>query len=138
MLLNEIRNKLKERGLRVTPQRVAVLEAVIILNNHPTAEQVIGFTKEHHPNIAIGTVYKILDVLEGNKLLKKVKTESDVMRYDAVTESHHHLYCAESDRIEDYFDEGLNNLLENYFTNHNIPGFKVEDIKLQLIGKFNY
>jgi Fur family peroxide stress response transcriptional regulator len=138
MLLNEIRNKLKERGLRVTPQRVAVLEAVIILNNHPTAEQIIGFIKEHHPNVAIGTVYKILDVLEGNKLLKKVKTESDVMRYDAVTESHHHLYCAESDRIEDYFDEGLNNLLENYFTNHNIPGFKVEDIKLQLIGKFNY
>jgi Fur family peroxide stress response transcriptional regulator len=58
------------------------------------------------------------------------------MRYDAILEKHHHLYCSESDRIEDYMDDELNKLIENYFEKKNIPDFKIEDIKLQIIGKF--
>jgi Fur family peroxide stress response transcriptional regulator len=58
------------------------------------------------------------------------------MRYDAVMEKHHHLYCAESDRIEDYFDTELNALIGNYFEKKGIPDFEINDIKLQIIGKF--
>ena len=94
----EIRNKLIEKGLKVTPQRIAILEAIIKLNNHPTAENIIDYIRNNHPNIATATVYKVLDALVSNKLIRKVKTERDVMRYDAVMESHHHLYCSESDQ----------------------------------------
>lgn len=59
------------------------------------------------------------------------------MRYDAVNEKHHHLYCSQSDRIEDYYDEELNHLLEKYLKNKNIKNFKIEDFKLQLIGTFS-
>jgi Fur family peroxide stress response transcriptional regulator len=59
------------------------------------------------------------------------------MRYDPVLDAHHHLYSIDSDRIEDYFDPELNLLLENYFSGKSIPGFQIEDIKLQIIGKFN-
>jgi Fur family peroxide stress response transcriptional regulator len=69
-------------------------------------------------------------------LVNRVKTENDVMRYDAILEKHHHLYCAESDRIEDYFNDELNGMLEDYFKNHRIEGFTIEDMKLQIIGKF--
>jgi Fur family peroxide stress response transcriptional regulator len=56
-----------------------------------------------------------------------------------VLENHHHLYCAESERIEDYYDDELNSLIEKYFNSKDIPGFKLEDFKLQLTGKFtNY
>ena len=120
----------------MTPQRIAVLEAVVSINNHPTAEQVIIYIQNKHPNIATGTIYKILDVLTKNHIIKKVKTESDIMRYDAIEADHHHLYCAESDRIEDYFDEDLNRLLTTYFKKKEIPYFEIEDIKLQIIGKF--
>ncbi len=58
------------------------------------------------------------------------------MRYDAITEKHHHLYSAESDRIEDYFDPELNEIIDNYFKKKGIPDFEIEDIKLQVIGKF--
>ena len=58
------------------------------------------------------------------------------MRYDAVMERHHHLYCSESDRIEDYENEELNEMLEKYFEKKKIPDFNIEDIKLQIIGKF--
>jgi len=130
------REKLQEKGLKVTPQRVAIYEAIVKLNNHPTAENVIEFIKANHPNISVGTVYKVLDSLVENELLKKVKTEKDIMRYDAVLSNHHHLYCAETDRIEDYEDEKLNQLINNYFKKNTIENFNVTDIKLQITGKF--
>ena len=128
--------ELSRKGLKVTPQRVAIMEAVTMLNNHPTAENILEFIKERHPNIASGTVYKVLETLVDKKLINKVKTDRDIMRYDAVLEKHHHLYSAESDRIEDYFDDNLNQILADYFKKHNIPEFEIEEIKLHIIGKF--
>ncbi len=129
--------KLREKALKVTPQRVAIYEAVIRLNNHPTADNIIEYIKKNHPTISVGTVYKVLDSLVENELLKKVKTERDIMRYDAVLSNHHHLYCAETDRIEDYADEKLNQLISDYFKKNKIKNFKVHDIKLQITGEFN-
>ena len=136
MHAGEIRNKIIERGLKVTPQRIAIFEAIVKLNNHPTAENVIDYIRTNHPNIATATVYKVLDALAEKGLIKKVKTEKDVMRYDAFLEKHHHLYSSDSDRIEDYLDDELNDILEKHFAKKGIPGFKIEDIKLQIIGKF--
>lgn len=131
------REKLQEKGLKVTPQRVAIYEAIIKLNNHPMAENIIEYIKVNHPNISVATVYKVLDFLVENSLLKRVKTEKGIMRYDAVLYNHHHLYCAETDRIEDYEDEKLNILINEYFITNKIKNFNVQDIKLQITGKFN-
>ena len=136
MRVSEIRSKLIEKGLKVTPQRVAILEAIITLNNHPTAENIIDFIRKNHPNIATATVYKVLDIMVENKLIKKVKTDRDIMRYDAIMTNHHHLYSSDSDRIEDYIDDELNTMIEDYFKQKKISGFQIEDIKLQIIGKF--
>ncbi len=136
MKAEEISIKLLEKGLKVTPQRIAILEAIIKLNNHPTAENIIEYIRKNNPNIAVATVYKVLDALIANHLIKKVKTERDVMRYDAIMENHHHLYCSETDRIEDYNDTELNEMLSAFFEKKGIPDFKIEDIKLQIIGKF--
>lgn len=130
------RDKLKEKGLKVTPQRVAIYDAIVKLKNHPTAENVIEYIKKNHPNISIGTVYKVLESLVENELLNKVKTERDIMRYDAVLSNHHHLYCAETDRIEDFEDEKLTSIINSYFKKNKIHNFKVKDIKLQITGKF--
>lgn len=128
--------KLIEKGLKVTPQRIAILEAIFTLNNHPTADKIIEYIRQNHPNIATATVYKVLEALVACGLIKRVNTERDIMRYDAITQNHHHIYCSDSDCIEDYFDNDLNTLLKNYFEKKNIPGFKIEDLKLQIIGKF--
>lgn len=131
------REKLKEKGLKVTPQRVAIYEAIVTLKNHPTAENVIEYIKANHPNISVGTVYKVLDSLVENKLLKRVKTDKDLMRYDSILSEHHHLYCSETQRIEDYDDEQLNKIINNYFKKKKIKNFTIQDVKLQITGKFN-
>ena len=136
MKIDKIRSLLIGKGLKVTPQRTAILEAIIKLNNHPTAEKIIEYIRENYPNIATATVYKVLDALEATDLIRKVKTEKDIMRYDAFLESHHHLYDSDSDRIEDYIDKELDKITEDHFRKNGIKGFKIEDIKVQLIGKF--
>ena len=115
MTADYIREQLKQKGLKVTPQRVAIYEAVVKLKNHPTAEKIIDYIKKNHPNISVGTVYKVLDSLVENQLLKKVKNEKDVMRYDAIMQQHHHLYCTETERIEDFEDSDLDKLITEYF-----------------------
>lgn len=133
---SEIRNKLIEKGLKVTPQRLAIFEAIVKLNNHPTADDIAISIKHDHPNIAVGTVYKVLDSLVSNRLVKKVNTEKDVMRYDAILENHHHLYDAASDKISDYYNDEINELLSEYFRKNKIPDFEIGDIKLQIVGRF--
>jgi Fur family peroxide stress response transcriptional regulator len=131
-----IRKILNNNNLKITPQRLEVLNAVSKLKNHPTAENIIELVRTNNPNIAVGTVYKTLETFVNNGIVKKMETSDGTMRYDAITEQHHHLYCKDSAKIEDYFDDELNALLQNYFKEKSIPNFKIEDIKLQLIGKF--
>lgn len=54
----EFQEQLKERGLKVTPQRMIIYEAVVSLQNHPTADNIISYVKQHYPGISVGTVYK--------------------------------------------------------------------------------
>lgn len=131
-----MKQKLIENGLKITPQRIAVLEAMDNLKNHPSTEGIIEYIRKNHPSIATGTVYKTLELFVDKGIISRVKTDKDVMRYDTVTDKHHHLYCMESNRIEDYHDKELNRLLENHFKNKKIPNFNINEIKIQLSGKF--
>ena len=127
---------LTDNNLKVTPQRTAVLEVIVTLNNHPSADYIIDYLRLNFPHIPISTVYKILDVFVGKGIVSRVKTDDEVMRYDFVKEKHHHLYCAESERIEDYYDKELDKIIENYLKNKTIPNFKIKDIRLQIVGNF--
>ena len=134
--ISQIKDKLVEKGLKVTPQRIAILEAIYALNNHPTVEMIMDYIKDTHPGIASATVYKVLDALVENQLIRKVKTEKDTMRYDGIVENHHHLYCSESEEIKDYMNEELDQLLASFFKENAIDDFKIKEIKLQIHGEF--
>lgn len=133
---DELRERLIHEGFKVTPQRIGVLDAVNALN-HPSADQISEYIRANHPAISTGTVYNILESFVEKGLIRKVKTDKGTMRYDSILENHHHLYCSACDKIEDYYDEELNQLLNNYFKNKTIDNFIVQDIKLQIVGTFN-
>lgn len=138
MKSDQFREKLKEAGLKVTPQRIAIFEAVVALKNHPTAENIIDYIKINHPNISVGTVYKVLHSLVENGLLNKVKNDTDTMRYDAILHQHHHLYCTETKRIEDFTDPNLDRIINEYFEKKEIKSFTIKNITLQITGEFNH
>ncbi|HDP76089.1 MAG TPA: transcriptional repressor [Bacteroidales bacterium] len=133
---NELINVLSNKGLKRTPQRVAVLEALYEIKNHPSAEEVRQKLYSRYPSIAIGTIYNILDTFCEQGIIKKVKTDSDFVRYDVDMERHHHIYCENCNHIEDYHDPELDELLKNYFEKKCIPNFQIQDFNLQIIARY--
>ncbi|MFO7863036.1 MAG: transcriptional repressor [Salinivirgaceae bacterium] len=132
-----IKKIISSHHLRATPQRIAVLEALQNLRTHPTADDIINYVKNEHPEYSVGTVYNTLETFSEKGLIKKMKTEKDVMRYDGFTDKHYHLYGKTSDRIEDYYDQELTQMIEQYFKSKKIKGFKIEDIQVQINGEFS-
>lgn len=132
---SEIRQRLSKSGLKITSKRVAIIEAVHKLNNHPTAEEIIKEIRKNNPDIAVATVYKALNILTARNVLRKVISESDIARYDAVQKPHFHLYNDLTKTLEDYFDEELEGLIKAHFDKKGIPGFTIESIDLHIIGK---
>jgi Fur family peroxide stress response transcriptional regulator len=133
----QIKTLITEAGLKITPQRLMVLRAVHEMENHPSADQVLEFIRRNHPYLGSGTVYSILEVFAERGIVKRVKTEKGILRYDPVKEKHHHIYCTENESIEDYYDNELNTLLENHFNSRGIKGFEIEELSLHIIGKYN-
>jgi len=136
MNTESIIKKLKERDLKITPQRVLVLKSVSETAGHPTAEDVFREVKKILPNIAVGTIYNILETLVTNGLVEKISSIGDKMRYDVILKGHHHLLSKNSDKIKDYFNEELTGLIGNYLENNKIPGFNVSGFKLNISGEF--
>lgn len=138
--MNVIKTKIIQQlntcGLKITPQRITVLEVLVKSTDHPTAESIHKQVIETIPGISVTTIYNTLDTFVDKGLVRRVKTDADVMRYEPVTEHHHHLYCYDSDRMEDYFDDELDNLLRNYFERKKIKNFIIKEIRLQVMGDF--
>ena len=134
--LETIERRIREAGLKVTPQRINVLQ-MLLAGSHPTAEYLIEKVREKYSSISSSTIYHILDAFVEKGVIGKVYTHGDVMRYDAILENHHHLHDIKSDRIEDYFDEQLFQQIKKYFEDNPISGFELTEIKVKLRGKFS-
>ncbi|HOU64249.1 MAG: transcriptional repressor [Bacteroidales bacterium] len=134
--LQQISEKFRQNKLKITPQRIAIYNALLERTDHPTAEVIYQEIQPQFPGISLSTVYNTLEMLCEKGLIQKVKTGRDNMRYDAIEQPHHHLYSAQTDRMEDYFDEELDQWLKEYFSRKHIKGFKIQDIKLQITGIF--
>lgn len=92
---------LRDRGQRVTPQRLAIARVVGALNRHATAEMVFGEVSAALPGVSLPTVYATLDLLDELGLVHRVATEGGTVVYDPRTDAHHHLVCRACGAISD-------------------------------------
>jgi Fur family transcriptional regulator, peroxide stress response regulator len=93
--------KLRDRKISVTPQRLAVLSVLEKRRDHPTAEQIYQEVRRQLPAISFNTVYKTLEILCKKGLVFKVNPLHDVARYDVQTHHHAHLVCRQCHHIYD-------------------------------------
>jgi Fur family peroxide stress response transcriptional regulator len=98
---------LKEKGLRVTPQRFAVYANLLDRSDHPTAEQVLYDLNQIAPTSSQSTVYSSLQALCKVGLVREVLLEEGVCRYDANVVPHHHFRCRCCGAIKDIAWEDL-------------------------------
>ena len=101
---------LREKGFKVTPQRLAVYDALSHTTSHPNAEMLYNMLQPHYPTMSLATVYKTMDIFAELGLVQVLNVGEDSYRYDAETISHPHIRCVECNRVDDIFeieDEGL-------------------------------
>ena len=92
---------LRERGQRVTPQRLLILGALRDLDRHVTAEEVLAAVADRLPNASLPTVYAALDLFEELGIVRRVPAPGGATLYDPRTAPHQHLTCRECGRVED-------------------------------------
>jgi Fur family ferric uptake transcriptional regulator len=92
---------LRARGMRSTPQRRHVLEAVDALG-HATAEQICDYVRRTDADVSLATVYRTLELLEELELVTHAHLEHGAPTYHSVrSEEHLHLVCRECNRVQD-------------------------------------
>lgn len=93
--------ELRDRGLRVTRQRLAVLDAVECRTHRP-AEAIHAAVTERLPEITVQSVYTVLHDLTAHELVRRFDPPGSPACYETRThDNHHHAICTECGRIED-------------------------------------
>lgn len=93
--------KLRERRLRVTPQRIVIHRALCGHSQHMTAEQVLGSVTDVLPGTSLPTVYSTLELLEGLGLVRRVGTGNGAVVFDSRVDPHAHTVCRGCGAIAD-------------------------------------
>lgn len=96
-----VKGLLRERGLRVTEPRVAVLSYLASTDRHPTAEEVETAVNAGGPVLSRASVYNVLHSLTRAGLAAGMSVKDGPVRYDAHVGPHHHLVCRVCGRVED-------------------------------------
>lgn len=91
---------LRSRGLRITPQRVAIVRLFAEDPSHPTAQELFERLRPTFPTMSFATVYNTLDALAGAGLSRTLRL-GNAARFDPNTEPHHHAVCDRCGAIVD-------------------------------------
>jgi Fe2+ or Zn2+ uptake regulation protein len=83
----------RQAGLKITPQRRVIFQALADGHNHPTAEEVYQQVVSGLPDTSRTTVYNTLHELVDLGALAEINLGDGKTRYDVKTEPHHHLHC---------------------------------------------
>ncbi len=135
-LLTEIELRLAELKYRLTPQREAIIIALIRnRDKHMGADELYLYTKDLRADIGLATVYRTLEILERIGVLHRLDSGDGHSRYELNLASeehyHHHLICTECGHISEFNDD----LLETIETRiHDETGFRITDHCLRFFG----
>lgn len=102
-----ILKSLKNKGVRFTPQRQAILEFLLSTNTHPTAEEIYKQVRVKFPAVSLGTVYNTLNMLKEHNYLMELSCGDISARFDGNADNHYHIMCDKCGKVVDYFTDLL-------------------------------
>jgi len=120
--------KLRETGLKLTPQRMAILEVLSGDTSHPSAQAIYQEVRSRYPMISFATVYKTLKVLEGIGEIRALTINEDKLNFDPDTSPHHHFLCRRCGRIIDVMPADLS-------VPQSVGGHKVDRCQVYYYGE---
>lgn len=93
--------QLRQRGLRVTPQRIVIHRALCGQSQHMTADQILARVSDVLPGTSLPTVYSTLELFEGLGLVRRVGTGNGAVVFDSRVEPHAHTVCRRCGAVAD-------------------------------------
>lgn len=122
---------LKEKGYKVTPQRIAVYDVLKNTKAHPTVEVIYNKLQPMYPTMSLATVYKSLEMFKDLDLVQELNVGEDKFRYDANVKPHPHITCVACGRVDDVDNEMFFNLSEQVSSK---TGYQITGQKLYFYG----
>jgi Fur family ferric uptake transcriptional regulator len=103
---------LKEKGLKITNQRLLVAEKIFSSHNHFTAEGLLDELKDNKDRISKATIYRILSIMVEAGLLAEHDFGKDYKYYEHIIgHAHHdHIICIQCGRIVEFIDDQIEDL----------------------------
>lgn len=130
--LDDLLLKLKAHGMRVSPQRKAVLQALVITEQHPSAEELHKALLPQFPSLSLATVYKTLNMLKQLGEVLEIEFSSRENRFDAVNpQPHPHLICTRCGQVSDPRMPELSRIIRSL---EQEAGFSITSHRLDFFG----
>lgn len=131
-----ITDKLKNSGLKITPQRQSVYEAMMHLQ-HATIENIIAYIQDRNQVITISTIYRILDSFcKAGVLALVCHSETGECYYDINATEHHHVF--DDGEITDFIDPELTHMIQEYLVQKHFSPKDIKNIQVQItLNKHN-
>ena len=101
--MEKIIAKYKDKGLRLTPQRIAILKYLDGNTSHPTADNIYRDIKQTYPTLSFATVYNTLQTLREHGEVMEITIDPLRKHYDPNTSPHHHVICIRCNDLWDVF-----------------------------------
>ena len=114
IMIEEIKEVLKEHHLKATKQRIQIMQVLSQTNAHPSAEMIMDAIKEKGIHMSFATVYNVLETLVDAGIIRKLSSRDDIMRFDYNTDFHIHIHDTQTGRIDDYFDADFCGKIKDY------------------------
>ena len=121
----------KSKGLKLTPQRIAVYEYLLGTKGHPSAEIIYSALIEKFPTMSLATVYKSLKTLCKVALIQELNLGEGNFRYDAIIEDHAHFQCTRCNVVFDLMNVPTDKVMDAVSLNQ---VFHIESSKLYFYG----
>ncbi|WP_026908270.1 peroxide-responsive transcriptional repressor PerR [Paucisalibacillus globulus] len=129
--LQEAIKILKKSGVRITPQRHAVLDYLMNSIIHPTADDIYKALEGKFPNMSVATVYNNLRVLRENGLVRELTYGDSSSRFEINLSDHYHIICEECGKIVDFHYPSLD---EVESLAQKVTGFEVSHHRMEVYG----
>jgi Fur family ferric uptake transcriptional regulator len=124
---------LMERGLRMTPQRLMILEAIEARDDHFSADELYDQVRQRYSHLNLSTVYRTLEVLEQANIVTKTDLGDGCIRYHwAEKGRHHHLICQQCGRVFELEEPALLPLKQELERDY---GFAANIVHLNIFGR---
>ena len=103
--MKELISKYREKGFKLTPQRLAILKFLDGNTGHPSAEDIYNSIKKIYPTVSFATVYNTLQALRDRGEVAEITIDFQKKHYDPDLRPHHHIICTQCNKIADVFQD---------------------------------